>query len=431
MEPITYSLRQRNLDSDSFYRDLAQFTSKVVAEAERRAGVGLEEYLDFIQDQGYEPLRTRSEYALELLYLGVLWHLYLPRARHLPVFAASAASHLNQLFETQPGFARSLRGALFTLFFQPPNSHASSKQALTLSNLDRLLTWLGASGNFQQILRRLRGWRLFFEQQPLLHRAATLSAALELAGWFEPLALKALGRYTSRVDSFLKGHHRRYRFRGDLLFTGSQRVEYHLSMIATEILNRACRSDFLAAGQKIVILPSCTVASKGNACPAEEMPDLSYCATCDQGCGIYRIARLGEQLGFQTLVQPCDNPGQNPDFDCNHNGKNASLRQDPVPALAATWRETPVQAPAATSTVPRRNSNAVLAENGSYQLSGLIRVSCPLAAPAYLWESRDEGIPTQGLLLDYCGCQDHWHPGGLTTTLNLRQLRRLLDPTPW
>jgi hypothetical protein len=59
---------------------------------------------------------------------------------------------------------------------------------------------------------------------------------------------------------------------------------------------------------------------------------------------------------------------------------------------------------------------------------GIIGASCPLTNVTGGWETRDLGVPAQGILLDYCGCPWHWDLGrGLSTDINFNQLLRLLD----
>ena len=76
MEVITYSLRDSRTWSDQYYRDVAAFTDEVLTETENRALPLIEAFLSYLQETEREPLRTRPEYILELLTLGVLWRVH-------------------------------------------------------------------------------------------------------------------------------------------------------------------------------------------------------------------------------------------------------------------------------------------------------------------------------------------------------------------
>jgi hypothetical protein len=57
---------------------------------------------------------------------------------------------------------------------------------------------------------------------------------------------------------------------------------------------------------------------------------------------------------------------------------------------------------------------------------GIVGVSCVLTNPPGGWETKDLGIPAQGVLLDYCGCSYHWHKEGIPTDINTSQLLQVL-----
>ncbi len=59
---------------------------------------------------------------------------------------------------------------------------------------------------------------------------------------------------------------------------------------------------------------------------------------------------------------------------------------------------------------------------------GVVGVSCVLNLISGGWMLRERGgIPAQCVLLDYCGCKNHWHEEGITTSLNLTYLKELLE----
>ncbi len=77
-----------------------------------------------------------------------------------------------------------------------------------------------------------------------------MSDAVELFGWFEREAAEALGAYTSGVAAFLATEHAHRGIREDQIFCGRLPVEYHLAMVATEIMNRGLRERFEQMGHE-------------------------------------------------------------------------------------------------------------------------------------------------------------------------------------
>lgn len=262
MEIITYSLRDEQGRSDQYYRDIAAFADEALREAERLAGPLVTEFRSFLQATAREELRTREEYALELLVLGVLSRVYGPRI----------------------------------------DSGQGEHGVLTLAQLDELLDRLAAADAFDQEVTRLRAWRDFWADRSTA--AAELRGVRDLGAWLEGASLSALGRYTPNVERFLAETHPRYRGRHDQVLCGRRRVEYHLNMIGVEILNRAFRPAFLATARKLVLVPPCMRAQLEETCRATPSEFGAQCAACTPDCRIHQLTKLGEKHGFAVRMLP-------------------------------------------------------------------------------------------------------------------------------
>jgi hypothetical protein len=383
LEVITYSLRDGYRRSDSFYREVAALTDKVLAEAKGCAQPLIEAFRAHLQQAGNESPRSDSEYVLELLTLGVLWRVYAGDALGLARVPQRALAYLVRLHQRggrlKPAFDF-LRGVLGRLFLSSDGDHPMETAPPTLEHLDRLLDWLSATDTFTQEVKRLRAWRDFLASLPPEQAQHNLETALTFAAWFEVYSETILGRYTPHVERFLAETHPNYRWREDAVFCGRRRVEYHLNMVGAEILNRAFRDAFLGAARKVVLAPPCMQAQPEGVCQAHSTPFGARCAGCTPGCRIHQLTKLGEKHGFEVLIMP---------------------------------HELSVFSSGAVEPV----------ENGAV---GVVGISCVLTNPSGGWETRDLGIPAQGVLLDYCGCPWHWHEKGIPTDINVRQLLKVL-----
>jgi hypothetical protein len=236
-----------------------------------------------------------------------------------------------------------------------------------------------AAGDFSEESKRLALWADYLANQPAAQQTACLEQAVSLAEWFMLESEKVLGAYTPNVEAFLKEKHPAYRWREDRFFTGRQREEYHLYMVGTEILNRAFRDQFLATETKIVLLPPCMKARQDGTCKAEPSPFGDRCAHCTPGCRIHQVTLLGEKQGFTVLI---------------------------IPHELSVFSSGKIKTP---------GKNSV----------GIVGVSCPVTNATGGWETKSLGIPAQGVLLDYCGCHWHWHPEGIPTDINIKQLLKV------
>jgi hypothetical protein len=376
-EIITYSLRANKTNSDEYYQTMASFCDEVMVHA-RDEGT-LEAFLIWCDETTGVSPRSRAEGLLEMLNLGVLWREYGTTAMNSRkawrrLFGWLAA--LRKRSETLKPAADKVRGWLGGLLTHKERTAFTAP--LTLEGLELLLEWLGANGEFSEEVDRLKTWRSFLGSLDSQEANHAFGEILNLADWFKMRSLEELGKYTENVDEFLVKKHPRYRWREDWTFTGRQRVEYHLNMLGSEILNRSLRASFLETKKRIVILPPCMKAKPEDECQAEMSPYGERCASCTPDCHVNQVTRLGEKQGYEVLVMP-----------------------DELKTFAGDSQD------------PSQRDSV-----------GLVGISCPLTNTPGGWEMKRLGVPAQGLLLDYCGCIWHWHKDGIPTDINFNQLVR-------
>jgi hypothetical protein len=383
-ETITYALRNSQKHSDQYYQDVSAFTDKVLVEAESRIQTLVGAFETYLQQTGRETPRTLPEYAFEFLTLGVLWRIYAGTALDLAKIPQRTLVYLVGLRQKGERFKPGidfLRGLVGRLFLSTNGRHPAKSPQPTLEHLDRLLDWLSTTDTFSQEIKRLRLWRDFLADQSPGQARENLETAFAFATWFENKAETALGCYTPHVEQFLAETHPGYRWREDAVFCGRQRVEYHLNMVGTEILNRAFRDAFQRTERKVVLVPPCMRAKPAGECEAQLTPFGSRCTACTPGCRVHQATKLGEKSGFEVLIMPHE-------LSIFSNVKMKPTKDSAV---------------------------------------GVVGVSCPLTNVTGGWETKDLGIPAQGLLLDYCGCSWHWHREGIPTDINFNQLLQVLD----
>jgi hypothetical protein len=383
-ETITYSLTADDADSNAYYHDIAQFTDTVLAHAQIRLQSLVAQFKTYVQETGCESLRTSEEYILEALTLGVLWNVYAAHAMTCSPRLFSVFHHLIALRRRhrwlKPGVDR-LRGILTTLCLRPRSTTPLQSYPWTAGQIDTFLNWLAVTGEFHEEVKRLRTWQRFFETLPSAHAANHLDRLIACAHWFQTQAQEAICSYTSHVEEFLQDvHPHRYRWREDMLFCGRREVEYHLIMVGAEILNRALRADFLRTPRKAVLLPTCMRSRSAVECRArKEGFDIS-CTGCSSNCRINQLTRLGKRMGFDVFMIP-------------HSSVFSKWLE--------RWRDT--------------------------REVGVVGVACVLNLFTGGYEMKDLNIPSQCVLLDYCGCQNHWHSEGIPTDINQAQLLHILQ----
>ncbi|MBN2710314.1 MAG: DUF116 domain-containing protein [Calditrichaceae bacterium] len=382
METITYNLKPDGKSSDEYYETIHLFSKQVYEQLEKMASALISDYQEFIQYNDIEKLRSRGEYAVELLILGMAWQRYLGAAKHTNVVLLKLMDVLfqwrNKYFWIKPEIDM-VRGWISGHFMTPKISKFHRSRRFTLHNFKRLILWLRASGEFMDEVRRLSQWRRFCQMMGRQVTHQTLEKANEMIDWFREEAQMELGAYTDGVTRFLKEEHHRYRYREDEIFTGKEPLEYHLNMVGAEIMNRGFEEDYNKTRRCVVLLPKCMTSPGDGKCRAKAIGFDIACQRCTPTCNIARISRLGDENGFEVRIVP------------HTSGFITWLKR---------WQNDPDV--------------------------GLIAVACLLNLVTGGYEMRQLDLNAQCLLLDYCGCKKHWHPDGLPTDINTDELLRMI-----
>jgi uncharacterized protein len=369
---ITYSLRQAEQDSSKYYRDIAAFVDTWLGGAVSEANDLITGFREFRLSRG-EADRSDAEYAFELLVLGVLWREHGAEAAVLPNWTVHALERLQKAQRKWPRsekFIKSLRGWVGWM------ARRTGKAGPDCYTVDRLVVWLQAIGENGRA-GRLAQWQNYLESGEAPAESEIVSLCLRLAQAFALASQSTLGKYTSGVDRFLSETAPRYRRRYDAALIFRSRVEYHLGMLGTEILNRSYRQRFLATTHKVVILPPCMRAQVDADCKAVSTPYGSKCLFCTPACRVYQVTKLGEKRGFNVYMVP--------------------------------------------------DEMRVFGSGEGKVSPGVVGVSCALTNWGGGWDTNELGIPAQGVLLDYVGCKYHWDEQGIPTDTNLEKLFDVLN----
>jgi hypothetical protein len=187
-----------------------------------------------------------------------------------------------------------------------------------------------------------------------------------------------LGRFTERVDRFLRIELAGRGPREDSVQCSRRRLEYHFNMVGAEILNRAWRQDFLACRRHVVVLPGCARRRQSD-CAALRTDTELRCSHCTADCSVAAATEIASRHGGEAIAVL-----HGSDF-------GRFLRS---PALAG----------------------------GDV---GIVGVACVPGLVGAGWRARAEGLPAQCVLLQSSGC-GHWRKRPEPTALDLRELGRIL-----
>lgn len=393
-ETCPYSLPLDHPTSDQYYRDIASFADCWLAHSRETAAPIIDDFRAFHRSEG-EADRSFAACALELLALGVLLREHGRQAANLPGWATWLLGKLVTLQAHWPGAEGAIKrvrglitGALGDTVVPPDALIAERGDTLAEGLLRepaeavvRLIRWLRAHDEPAQA-ERFTAWQEYLVTVDAEQARRVIRQSLSLADDFARDSQPILGRYTTGVEPYRAAVACRGCFRYDAELLTRSRLEYHLGLLGTEILNRVYRDRFEATAQKLVIVPLCLrTPPAGKECQAEQTPLGGRCRSCHPACRVNQLTRLGHKQGFLVCCIPDDELGK----VCLASGQ---------------------------------------AGRGDL---GVIGISCALTNWSAGWAAEELGLAAQGLPLDYPGCRQHWHPHGIPTDANLKQLRVLLE----
>ena len=368
---ITYSLCMGMADSNEYYKEIQAFAETWSGKAIREVADPIAKFREYRRLHG-ESDRSEAEYAFELLALGVLLREHGGEAAKLPAWSIFALKKLMAVQSRWPrweNLIKNLRGWVGWIVRRPNGVEAGA------GAIDRMVVWLRANGEDGRS-NRLAQWQNYVESMGAHATKELISLCLTLADDFAIASQGVLGKYTEGVDHFLSEIAPRYMCRYDAGLVSRTRLEYHLGMLGTELLNRSYWRRFLSTRQKVVILPPCMRAQPDAVCMAVATSFGAKCQDCTPTCRVHQITKLGEKKGFTAFMIP-----------------------DELRVFGAGEKKADF---------------------------GVVGVSCALTNWGGGWDTDELGIPAQGVLLDYVGCKYHWDEQGIPTDTNINQLLEVL-----
>jgi uncharacterized protein len=151
-----YSLKNGAESSSEYYMEVSNFTDHVLSEAEIQIGCVIDDY----KARNLHKSPSRDLMVFEALMIGVLWRAYIKRAVKLNYESQKLLANLSRKRDENEELKQVIdhdRGILATSVLLPEDTDGEIPE-LTSENLNKLLKWLEATGEFQEELKHLNSW---------------------------------------------------------------------------------------------------------------------------------------------------------------------------------------------------------------------------------------------------------------------------------
>ncbi len=382
MNSITYLLNSENDTQNEYYLCVKNFTDELLNNTDNEFDKLLNRYMLFVKNNNLENIRSKEEYLYDLLMVGVVWSLYINNALNLSYFNYKIFLGLIKLRRVNEQTKRNadyVRGLLATLFLTVQKNNNLSANLSVKKKIIKLIHWMDATNEFREEVKRAELFLKYVDTMSEKQSNLLILKIINYANSFGQNAKKILGVYTKNVDEFHNKNLKNYKWKEDYIFCGRSEIEYHLSMVGAELMNRAFSNDFYNTAERALLLPACMRLKQDGSCKAVKKGLDLICTGCTAGCSINKYRKAGTEQNFSVHVIP-----HSSDF--------------------SEWLK-----------------KWAVGKN-----IGVIGVACPLNLITGGLELKALDIPAQCLLLDYCGCKNHWSEIAIPTNINEEQLKIVL-----
>ncbi|MDA3893131.1 MAG: DUF116 domain-containing protein [Salinivirgaceae bacterium] len=374
MTTSPYNLKSRTENPVQFYNDLSEYTAKVIKKGSSDLKQYIDEYLDFTQVNKSKKYSS-NEYLIELLMAGIYWRNYHKKLSIDAIFFRPLFSQLYSLRKKYSSIKTrvdSYRGRLGHKLL----SSDKNKDIKIYERFEYLISWLDCTKEYNQEVERLEKWKIFLENKHVDYQNNFWNKIEAFAEWFETESEYNLGAYTQNWSEFMMDSTQHYTGKENYFFCTRLPNEYHLNMVAAEVMNNALKANYQKADKKIVLLPTCMVKSEN--CQAKMDRKNMVCQHCNENCSVSKLKTDLNKKGVDTVLIP-------------HSSSFSKYLK------------------------PWENSTD----------TALIGVACTLNLITGGYEMQKLNIPSQCVFLDSCGCKKHWLSGE-PTNLNKTQLNNLI-----
>lgn len=375
MKYLTYNL-EKEITGKDYYTHIQKFVDEFINDLPKGFKSILGDYKLFVTGNKIEDLRTNYEYIYDLLFIGVAYKTYLPNALRINKLKTIIFTKLIKLRKVN-GYTKEvsdrIRGILTTWFLsetQIPDEFYNID-----NDFELLEMWLEATNEFKEEVKRFRIFINYLKQKDEYEKEEIVDKLIKVTDSFIEKGEKELSVYTKNVNKFIEEKINNYKWKEDYIFCGRKEVEYHLSMVGAELLNRAFKQKYKQTKKRALLLPACMREKSAELCSAKKMGLDFLCTGCSNTCKINSIKKQVKEYDCDTYIIP-----HSSDF--------------------SNWLK------------KWENTTEI----------GVIGVACPLNLMQGGLELRALNIPSQCVLLDYCGCKNHWCKEGIATGINNTQL---------
>ncbi|EKQ57134.1 MULTISPECIES: DUF116 domain-containing protein [unclassified Clostridium] len=376
MNLFTYSLELEYGNSKRYYDEIETLSYRILQKGLMQSDNYLIDFMKFIKASKIEILRTKEEYFIELLLIGIFIEEYKDHARAFRNMPGKIFLILNNLRKKEKFkiWIDLLRGKLISRVLL---KKVNELNELSLEDIILIIKWLKASGDFDEEVIRLNNWKVYLENKNKSYIQDMLEFCHILSKNFYEECKCILGKYTKVLSKHLDTYKERHFNKEDIIYCGKGEIQYFYNMVSAQIMNTVFREKFLNSSEKYVFLPACMRQTKG-VCLSNKTTRGYECVGCFDECNVNKLRKVGQAYNFKVYVIP-------------HETLLSNLEKD-------------------------ENIN-----------TGMVGIACVTNLISGGWKAIRLGFIPQCVVLNNVGCSKHWLEQNLMTNIDIEKFKSLFN----
>lgn len=368
---VTYNLKGNSTNSNMYYEKISAVSSKIKKLILNKDHEYLNDFMSYIEENKIESLRTKEEYGIEFLMIGVMLSEYSAYGNILTKNLSFLFRFLNNQREKSKYKDRIdiIRGYLISNILCKKNKNEKY-------DIRNLICWMDECGDFEEEVHTLKRWISFLEDKEEKYYTNLIKDAINLAEDMENICKEYLEVYLKPLEEFLKTAPQRYKNREDLIYCIKGKRQYYFNMVGAQIMNEIYHKEFMESKKKMIFAPAC-MRQLEKECRADAGEFGYECRKCNSSCNINFMNKILGNNNIEVCIIP---------------------------------HETII------------NKLCIEEENRV----GIIGIACISNLMSGGWKALRLGFIPQCVLLDYCGCRKHWSDKGIMTSINWDNLYKII-----
>ncbi len=375
MNRVTYSLRNGDSNSNLYYRKIESLSNKIINYVLTYSSKYLEDFMDFIVTNKIEYVRTKEEYSIEVLLIGVILEEYLSYGRGFENNTSNNVFNILNTIRNNEEYKEKIDVLRGRLAFSILMKRKEESRNIDFKDLKLVVGWMKATGDFKEEIYRLVNWIDFLELNDEEYINEFLKICARMSRYLYMEAKTTLGEYTKNVEKYLSNYRRDHINKEDVFFCGKGEIQYFFNMICAEVMNTVYKDEFKLCKIKKIFLPIC-MRQTIKECKAKDSHNGCTCMGCSEECNVNKLSKIVEESNAKVYIIPHE----------------TMLFKD---------------------------------EDKNYDI-GIIGIACVTNLVSGGWKALRLGFKPQCVLLDYCGCSKHWCNEPIMTAINVDRLKNIL-----